>query len=305
MASALTSNYFSNDDKARQYLESLRWPNGVVCPHCGAIGDHYQLEGAAHRRGLWKCADCREQFSVTVGTVFERSKISLSKWLTAVYLLCSSKKGISSHQIHRTLGVTYKTAWFMTHRIRLAMADVSGGGLMGSGGKAVEADETYVGRKPGRDKRRGHSHKETVFALVERGGNVRSTHITGKTFAGIKRSLKKNVSPEARLMTDSARLYRNLGKKFADHQSVNHSKGEYVRGDAHTNTIEGVFSVFKRGMTGTYQHCESQHLHRYLSEFDFRYNNRASLGVSDHGRTANALKAIEGKRLTYKRPDEA
>ena len=300
MASALTANYFSNDDKAREYLESLRWPNGVTCPHCGAIGEHYQLEGKAHRPGLWKCKDCREQFSVTVGTVFESSKISLSKWLTAVYLLCSSKKGISSHQLHRTLGVTYKTAWFMTHRIRHAMDDISGGGLMGSGGKPVEADETYVGRKPGRDKRRGYGHKETVFALVERGGKVRSTHITGKLFPGIKRHLKKHVSGEAVLMTDHARIYRKIGKKFADHQAVNHSAGEYVRGDAHTNTIEGVFSVFKRGMTGTYQHCESQHLHRYLAEFDFRYNNRASLGINDAQRTANALKAIEGKRLTYK-----
>jgi len=305
MASALTATYFSDNDKAREYLESLRWPHGVACPHCGAIGDHYQLEGKAHRPGLWKCKDCREQFSVTVGTVFESSKIALSKWLTAVYLLCSSKKGISSHQLHRTLGVTYKTAWFMTHRIRHAMNDVSGGGLMGSGGKPVEADETYVGRKPGRDKRRGHGHKETVFALVERGGKVRSTHITGKLFAGIKRSLKKNVSPDARLMTDSALHYRKIGKKFADHQAVNHSAGEYVRGDAHTNTIEGFFSVFKRGMTGTYQHCDSQHLHRYLAEFDFRYNNRAALGINDHDRTRNALKAIEGKRLTYRRPDEA
>jgi transposase-like protein len=303
MASALTANYFSSDDKAREYLESLRWPHGVTCPHCGAIGDHYQLEGKAHRPGLWKCKDCREQFSVTVGTVFESSKIALSKWLTAVYLLCSSKKGISSHQLHRTLGVTYKTAWFMTHRIRHAMDDVAGGGLMGEGGKPVEADETYVGRKPGRDKRRGYGHKETIFALVERGGKVKSTHITGKLFPGIKRSLKKNVSPDAVLMTDSARIYRKIGKKFADHQAVNHSAGEYVRGDAHTNTIEGVFSVFKRGMTGTYQHCESQHLHRYLAEFDFRYNNRAALDCDDAERTRRALKGIEGKRLTYRSAD--
>jgi transposase-like protein len=195
---AVTATYFSDNDKAREYLESLRWPHGVTCPHCGVIGEHYQLDGKAHRAGLWKCADCREQFSVTVGTVFEHSKIPLSKWLTAVYLLCSSKKGISSHQLHRTLGVTYKTAWFMTHRIRHAMADITGGGLMGSGGKAVEADETYVVRKPGRDKRRGHGHKETVFALVERAGKVRSTHIAGKLFSGIKRSLKKNVSPRMR-----------------------------------------------------------------------------------------------------------
>jgi transposase-like protein len=296
---ALHTNYFTDDNKAREYLEHLRWPNGVTCPHCGVIGEHYQLEGKAHRPGLWKCKDCREQFSVTVGTVFERSKISLSKWLTAVYLLCSSKKGISSHQMSRTLGVTYKTAWFMTHRIRLAMADTNGG-LMGSSGGVVEADETYIGRKPGTAKRKGWGHKEKVFSLVERGGKARSVHITGPMFDGIKKALAENVSPDATLMTDDARLYRKIAKAFADHQTVNHSKGEYVRGDAHTNTIEGFFGVFKRGMNGTYQHCSSDHLHRYLSEFDFRYNNRSALGIEDAERAANALKGIGGKRLTYR-----
>jgi transposase-like protein len=301
---ALTTNYFTDDNKAREYLEYLRWPDGVTCPHCGVIGEHYQLEGKAHRPGLWKCKDCREQFSVTVGTVFESSKIPLSKWLTAVYLLCSSKKGISSHQMSRTLGVTYKTAWFMTHRIRFAMADV-GGGLMGSGGGVVEVDETYIGRKPGRRKGRGHAHKETVFALVDRKGRAKSVHITGPVFEGIKKTLTENVSPDATLMTDDARLYRKIAKAFADHQAVNHSKGEYVRGNAHTNTIEGFFGVFKRGMNGTYQHCSSDHLHRYLAEFDFRYNNRSAVGVEDADRAANALKGIGGKRLTYRRPDEA
>lgn len=299
---ALTAPHFHDDDKARAYLESVRWANGVVCPHCKATGDHYRLEGKAHRPGLWKCQDCRKQFSVTVGTVFERSKIPLSKWLAAAYLLCSSKKGISAHQLHRTLGVTYKTAWFLAHRIRFAMAD-QGGGLMGEGGGTVEADETYIGRKPGRKVRAGHGHKETVFSLVERGGNVRSTHITGKVFAGVKRALKGNVSGEAVLMTDDARMYRKIAKQFADHQAVNHSRGEYVRGEAHTNTVEGVFSIFKRGMIGTYQHCGSQHLHRYLAEFDFRYNHRAALEIDDNARLVNALKAIEGKRLTYQRPD--
>ena len=302
MATAKTP-YFHNDDKARQHLEAIRWPNGPVCPHCGSTDGAYRLEGEAHRPGLLKCKDCREQFSVTVGTVFERSKIGLSKWLFAVHLMCSSKKGISTHQISRTLGVTYKTAWFMTHRIRLAMT--AEGGLMGSGGGVVEADETYVGRKPGRKIRQGVGHKEMVFSLVERGGKVRSQHITGKAFDGIKDALKANVSPEAILMTDEARMYRKIGKQFADHQTVNHSKEEYVRGEAYTNTIEGFFSVFKRGMTGVYQHCSSDHLHRYLSEFDFRYNNRAALAIDDAERTRRALRGIEGKRLTYGGPVQA
>jgi transposase-like protein len=301
---ALTTNYFTDDNKAREYLEHLRWPDGPICPHCGVIGEHYQLEGKAHRPGLWKCKDCREQFSVTVGTVFESSKIPLSKWLTAAYLLCSSKKGISSHQMSRTLGVTYKTAWFMTHRIRLAMSNLNGG-LMGSGGGTVEVDETYIGRKPGRSTRRGHAHKETVFALVDRKGRAKSVHITGPVFDGIKKALTENVSPDATLMTDDARLYRKIAKAFADHQAVNHSKGEYVRGNAHTNTIEGFFSLFKRGMNGTYQHCSSDQLHRYLAEFDFRYNNRSALGIEDAERAANALKGISGERLTCRRPDEA
>lgn len=302
MATNLNAKYFSDDAKARQYLESIRWPNGAVCPHCGSNDKHYALEGKSHRPGLWKCSACREQFSVTVGTVFERSKIPLSKWLLAAYLLCSSKKGISAHQLHRTLGVTYKTAWFLAHRIRHAMSD-QGGGLMGEGGGTVEADETYIGRKPGRKVRQGVGHKEMVFSLVERGGKVRSKHITGKTFDGIKAALKANVSSEAVLMTDEARMYRKIGKQYADHQTVNHGKDEYVRGEAYTNTVEGFFSVFKRGMVGTYQHCSGDHLHRYLSEFDFRYNHRASLEIDDKQRVVDALKGIEGKRLTYRRAD--
>lgn len=298
MATALTAPQFTNDDKARAYLEAIRWPKGPVCPHCGTQGDHYRLEGESHRPGLLKCNDCREQFSVTVGTVFERSKIGLSKWVLAVHLICSAKKGISTHQIHRTLGVTYKTAWFMTHRIRLAMTQE--GGLMGSGGGVVEADETYVGRKKGSKVRAGTGHKHTVFSLVERGGKVRSQHITGKAFDGIKDALKANVSPDANLMTDEARMYRKIGKQFASHQTVNHSKEEYVRGEAYTNTVEGFFSVFKRGMTGVYQHCGSDHLHRYLTEFDFRYNNRAALECDDAERTRRALGGIGGKRLTYR-----
>ncbi|HTC50341.1 MAG TPA: IS1595 family transposase, partial [Steroidobacteraceae bacterium] len=228
-----------------------------------------------------------------------RSHIPLSKWLMAAYLLCSSKKGISSHQLHRTLDVTYKTAWFLSHRIRHAMA--SPVGLMGTGGAIVEADETYIGNKGGKPKRAGHGHKHTVFALVERGGKVKSTHIfgPGKTTDGIKKAMRI-LSPEAQVMTDDARWYRNILAGYT-HESVNHSKGEYVRGNAHTNTIEGVFSIFKRGMVGTYQHCGEQHLQRYLSEFDFRYNHRASIGLDDMERTREALRGIEGKRLTYRK----
>ncbi|MGC2402379.1 MAG: IS1595 family transposase [Acidobacteriaceae bacterium] len=303
---ALNAPHFHDDDSAREYLESVRWPDGPVCPHCGVIGQHYQLDGKAHRKGLYKCCEpkCRKQFSVTVGTVFERSHIPLSKWLAAAYLLCSSKKGMSAHQLHRTLGVTYKTAWFLAHRIRFAMADFGKSGLMGSGGAVVEADETYVGRKPGRKMRRGPGHKNVVFTLVQRDGQARSFHITGNMFNKIKKALRENVSPEARLATDEARMYRKIAKQFAEHMTVNHSAHEYRDGDASTNTIEGFFSVFKRGMTGVYQHCSSDHLHRYLAEFDFRYNHRAALEIDDTMRTVNALAGIGGKRLTYRRTGE-
>ncbi len=305
-AASLNAPYFHDDDAAREYLESVRWTDGPVCPHCGVIGNHYQLEGKKHRKGLYKCCvkECRKQFSVTVGTVFERSHIPLSKWLAAAYLLCSSKKGISAHQLHRTLGVTYKTAWFLAHRIRLAMTDSGGHGLLGSGGGVVEADETYIGRKPGMKKKPGPGHKEQVFSLVERDGKVRSFHITGPMFDGIKKALRENVSPSARLSTDEARMYRNIAKQYAEHLTVNHSRDEYVNGDASTNTIEGFFSVFKRGMNGVYQHCGSQHLHRYLTEFDFRYNHRVALGTDDNQRMDDALSGIGGKRLTYRRTDK-
>jgi transposase-like protein len=301
-ATSLNAPHFHDDDAAREYLESVRWPDGPVCPHCGVIGGHYQLEGKAHRKGLYKCAEkeCHKQFSVTVGTVFERSHIPLSKWLAAAYLLCSSKKGMSAHQLHRTLGVTYKTAWFLAHRIRFAMADFGKSGKMGSGGGVVEADETYIGRKPGRKMRRGAGHKNVVFTLVQRDGQARSFHITGRMFNGIKKALRENVSPEARLATDEARMYRKIAKAFAEHMTVNHSANEYRDGDASTNTIEGFFSVFKRGMTGVYQHCSSDHLHRYLAEFDFRYNHRVALEIDDTQRTVNALAGIGGKRLLYK-----
>lgn len=289
---------FQNADKAREYLESVRWPKGAICPHCGSIEKHYPLRGKSQRPGLYRCLDCLEQFTVTVGTVFERSHIPLHKWVMLTELMCSSKKGISSHQIHRMLGVTYKTAWFMAHRIREAMKP-NGSGKLGGGG-IIEADETYIWRKPGSVKRRGHGHKEAIFSLVEREGKVRSFHVPDVTADTLKAKLKQNVAKSARLMTDEAKQYIAPGKTFLDHQSVNHSAGEYVRGDTHTNTVEGFFSIFKRGMYGVFQHVSSHHLHRYTTEFDFKYNHREKLGFTDADRAVAALKGIGGKRLMYR-----
>lgn len=300
--SILNQPQFQDADKAREYLEAIRWPNGPVCPHCGVVGNHYALGGKAHRPGVYKCRDCRKQFTVTVGTVFERSKVPLHHWMQAVYLICSSKKGCSSHQLQRTLGVQYKTAWFMNHRLREAMK--SPDGIMGNGGGTVEADETYIGRKPGSIKRRGYAHKEAVFSLVERNGNVRSFHVNDVTAHTLKEKLVTNVSKSAHLMTDDAGQYRKMHEEFASHEVVNHSAGEYVRGDAHTNTIEGFFSIFKRGMYGVYQHVSSYHLERYTTEFDFRYNHRQKLGFDDAMRAESLLKGIGGKRLTYRRTNE-
>lgn len=302
---------FHDAEKAREHLESIRWPKGPVCPHCGAVDRITKLQGKSHRPGLYECGHCRDQFTVTVGTVFERSKIALDKWLFAATLMGSSKKGVSSKQIERMLGVTYKTSWFMTHRLREAMKQP--GGIMGSGGGTVEADETYIGRKPGTKVRRGHGHKEAVFSLVERNGNVRSFHVNDVTGETLKQKLVENVSYSATLMTDGAKQYKALGKDFADHQSVDHSAEEYVRGNAHTNTVEGFFSIFKRGMYGVYQHVSSQHLNRYTTEFDFRYNHRETRvkvdgkweqgGYTDAERTHALLKGISGKRLMYRDSD--
>ena len=238
-------------------------------------------------------------FTVKVGTIFEDSHVKMHLWLQAIILVAGSKKGISSNQLSRVLGVTLKTAWFMSHRIRHAMSG-NDGSLMGEGGGIVEVDETYIGKVPGKKVRRGTGHKEMVFSLVERGKGVRSFHIAGGKFDGIKEALAANVSPEAVLMTDEARMYRNVAKQFAAHMTVNHSAGEYAHEGVTTNTIEGFFSVFKRGMKGVYQHCSSDHLHRYLAEFDFRYNNRVALGIGDGERADRLLKGVTGKRLTYK-----
>lgn len=301
MNTDLTNPIFTDETKAREYLENLRWPNGPVCPHCGESEKTTKLEGESHRPGLYQCNGCRQPFTVTVGTVIQDSHIPLNKWMLAFHLMTSSKKGISAHQLHRVLGITYKSAWFVGHRIREALKPGNGNMLGGSG--PVEADETFVGRKPGMKKRRGYAHKNAVLSLVERNGGVRSFHVPNVTAKTLKPYLQDNISPDAHLMTDDAGQYRLIGPEFAEHDVVCHSSGEYVRGDAHTNTVEGFFSIFKRGIYGVYQHVSDHHLHRYTAEFDFRFNYRSRLGFTDFQRAAQALKGIAGKRLTYRRTD--
>jgi transposase-like protein len=308
----LSAPHFSNDDAARKLIESIRWPDGPVCSHCGSINHAYAVTG---RAGLYRCAEpeCRKDFTCTTGTVMERSKIALHKWMTAFYLMNASKKGISAHQLHRTLGITYQSAWFLCHRIREAMRD---GGLtpMGGGGSIVEADETYFG-KPDEPKvskqRRGRPYlkgdklrnSRAIVSLVERGGNVRSFHVAVADQATVHGIVVANVDRETRLHTDESRLYSLAPYAFLKHETVKHTAKEYVRGDVTTNSVEGYFSIFKRGMKGVYQHCKEKHLHRYLAEFDFRYNHRIKLGYSDIDRTRAAIKGVEGKRLTYRQPN--
>jgi len=295
-----TAEHFQNEEAAFSFLESRVWPNGPVCPHCqGGAERIKRLHGKTTRIGLWKCYACMKPFTVKVGTVFESSHVALHLWLQAMHLMCSSKKGISSHQLQRTLGVTIKTAWFMSHRLREALRTV-GMEPLGGAGAIVEADETYIGRKAGKQKKRGHGHKRVVMALVERGGSVRSFHVATGDGTTASEIIAKHVAPQSRLMTDETRIYDKAGAKLAGHETVNHGVGEYVRGEVHTNTIEGNFGLFKRGFNGIYQHCAEKHLHRYLTEFDFRYNHRVRLGVDDRARTDAALKGIVGKRLTYR-----
>jgi transposase-like protein len=302
---------FQNPLAAADYLESIRWPQGPVCPHCGTLDEkHYRLK--SQTRKLWKCRACRKQFTVTIGTIFEGSHIPLNKWLLAFYLLCSSKKGMSSHQLHRMLGITYKSAWFMTHRIRYAMTQPAFSRLLRG---TVEVDETYVGGKPRRpnkkptqslDPREPPKQQKTgrgtdktpVVLLVERGGQARSfrvANVTGDTLGG---AIRRNVAREAHLRTDSFGSYKKVGKEYASHETVDHA-WEYVRGDAHTNTAESFFAILKRGINGIYHHVSEAHLPKYLAEFDFRYNNRSALGVDDAERTRRALLMVEGKRLRY------
>ncbi len=285
---------------AYAWVEARIWPEGPICPHCGGFERISKMRGKSTRHGVYKCYQCRKQFTVKVGTVFEDSHVPMHLWLQAMFLLCSSKKGISSNQLHRTLGVTLKTAWFMSHRIREAMCTV-GVEPMGGAGEVVEADETFFGRLEGQPKGKGgYAHKNTVLTLVERGGSARSFHVEGVRIADLAPVVRANVSRDSALMTDEGTWYAALGTEFARHETVHHAAKEYVRGEAHTNTAEGYFSVFKRGMIGVYQYCKEKHLHRYLAEFDFRYSNRAKLGVDDVSRTERALKGIVGKRLTYR-----
>jgi transposase-like protein len=319
MSADLQHPKYHDEDAAREALEAARWPHGPYCPHCGnADPDKIaKVEGTkrSHRPGLYYCNECKGQFTVTVGTVFERSKVPLTKWWLATHLMGASKKGMSAHQLHRMLGVTYKTAWFMAHRIREAMKDHGTAGPIGGAGKIVEADETYFGTKEKVTTRTkkgkpGLASKRAVVALVERGGEVRMFHIERATKANIRGVLVRNASRESILLTDESNLYTYTGEEYARHRTVHHSSGEYVRYDEpdyviHTNTVENVFSVFKRGMKGVYQHCSEKHLHRYLNEFGFRYNKRSGLGFSDAERVTAIIRGAEGKRLTYRRTDEA
>lgn len=296
---------FQDETTAREYLEAVRWPEGPFCPHCGEAEEIRKLEGKSHRPGLYQCRSCRKQFSVTVGTLFERSKIPLHKWLLATYLLTSSKKGMSTHQLHRMLGITYKSAWFMTHRIREAMREPTAKGGMGGEGSTVEADETFWGglntkRRAQGKKGRGYQHKEKILTLVERNGRARSFHVPAVNADTLKPIIKEQIKAESALMTDEAGQYVPIGKEFARHGVTRHGIGEYVRGDIHSNTVEGYFSILKRGLKGTYQHVSEKHLKRYLGEFDFRYNHRVKLGYSDTERAEMALRGIQGKRLTYR-----
>lgn len=295
----LSNPCFKDADKAREYLERLRWANGIVCPHCGVISEHYKIQGKSVRPGLYACRDCRKQFSVTVGTVFERSKIPLNLWLAAVFLLCCSKKGMSSHKIHRMLGVTYKTAWFMTQRIRKAM-EMPHEQLLGGGNRIVEADETYLGnnRSKAIDKPHGgYEFEEKIFSLVERNGNVRSFHVQSVDGETLKPILKEQVAESTRIMTDEHGAYAGLNKCFDSHEVVRHSRKEYVRGEVYTNTAESFFSILKRELIGTFRHVSSHHLHRYVGEFDFRYNHS---NISELDRTDAVLLGISGKRLIYR-----
>jgi transposase-like protein len=309
------AKHFHDEDAARAWFEAARWPNGPVCPHCKGQ-KHY----ATKKVGRYRCAnkECRKDYTVMTGSVMERSHAKLTQWAMAFYLCASSKKGFSAHQLHRALGCEYNTAWFLHHRV---MEAVRVGGLdlapLGGEGKIVEADETYHGRiaepktKTTRGRpfikrgTRGPSNKRPIVALVERGGRIRTFHVAVADKRTVGKIVRENVARESRLHTDESRLYFGADLFFADHETVHHSSGEYVRGDVHTNTAEGYFSIFKRGMRGVYQHCSEKHLHRYLAEFDFRFNHRAALGFDDEFRTIAAVRAGEGKRLTYHQSNEA
>jgi transposase-like protein len=310
MTADLTNPIFNDEDAARTHFEALRWANGRTCPHCGTVGNSTLLQGKSTRPGLYKCRDCRKPFTATMGTVYEKSHIPLHKWLLATHLMCASKKGISAHQLWRMLGFgSYRTAWFMAHRIREAMRPASDA-PMGGGGGVVEVDETFIGRDilnpPAPGAKMTINQMNKVLSLVDRTtGEARSFIVKDLRMATIVPIVQANVAREAWLMTDEATRYTAIGWNFAAHGVVNHARAEYVSTEdrrIHTNTVEGFYSIFKRGMRGIYQHCAARHLHRYVAEFDFRYSNRIGLGIDDAARAAKAVAGVVGKRLTYRQP---
>lgn len=304
MASGLSAKHFHDEKAAYEYVEARLWPHGPVCPRCGGLDRIGKLKGKSTRIGAYKCYDCRKPFTVKIGTIFESSHVKMNIWLQAMFLIAGSKKGISSNQLHRILGVTLKTAWFMTHRIREAMRD-NNMELFGGEGGEVQADETYIGNLDGvtkSPKSRGFAHKMRVVSLLDkRTGKTRSVYAPGMISGEVAQIVRENVSKESHLVTDEARLYWGVGKEFEGHTRVFHGANNYVRDGRTTNDIEGYFSIFKRGMRGVYQHCREKHLRRYLAEFDFRYSNRAANGYNDAERADELLKGVVGKRLTYER----
>lgn len=301
--SVLSRKEFHDEQAAYDYVEARVWPHGATCPKCGERDRVSKMGGKSTRIGTYKCYQCRKPFTVKIGTIFEASHVPMNLWLQAIYLMCASKKGISSNQLHRTLGVTLKTAWFMSHRIREAMRDDTIG-TFGNGGGVVEVDETFIGREPGKEVKRGVGHKMKVLTLVDRTtGKAKSVVVDDLKIKTLLPILKENIAAEATVYTDEAMQYDNLGKHFALHDKVNHGMEEYARGEVSTNTVEGYFSIFKRGMKGVYQHCGKKHLHRYAAEFAFRYSNRIAKGADDAVRADIALVGVKGKRLTYHGPD--
>ena len=304
--SVFTAPRFQDEQAAFDYVESRLWPNGPVCPHCGNADPSRirKFEGDTTRLGLRGCYECKGQFTVRQGTIFESSHLALHLWLQVIHLMCASKKGVSTRQIQRMLSCSMKTAWFLTHRIREAMRDGSLAPMGGAGG-VVEVDETYIGTKDGFEVRRGTGHKNVVLTLVERGGSARSFHVENASKAAVMPIVKANLERETHVMTDEGGQYRTVGQHFAKHDVVDHHRAEYGYTDRktgkkiNTNTVEGFYSIFKRGMIGVYQHCGEQHLHRYLAEFDFRYSYRIKTGYDDIARAERALLGVKGKRLTY------
>ena len=320
---SLTDSIFHDEDKAREWLEAKRWPNGPSCPHCGSLkvdrmeyAPIRQKKGKPHRPGLFYCPDCKGQFTVRTGQVMERSHIPLTKWVLGFHLMAASKKGVSAHQLHRQLDIAYNSAWFMAMRIREAMRK-SDPAPMGGEGKVIEADEMYQGRtknpqpSPSRRgapyiKKGKAAEKRGIFALVERGGEARAFHMGRVTAKNLRNKLVENADRQSHLHTDESRLYPVTGEQFASHETVNHGAKEFARGVGPdlvtTNSVEGFFGILQRGITGVYQHCSDAHLQRYLDEFSFRYSHRIRLGIDDATRAAIALKNAEGKRLTWRRP---